>query len=133
MFTDLHYAGAMLNPYLQRHMELQQNGEAKHALDRVFCRLSNPLGVRFNEVMAEMIEYEKHLRPYSLKEVPNIRVANLQPHQWWSSIGGEALPKIAKRVLLSRAQHLRTSAIGVCIPLCTTKTEIVLVQRRQRT
>ena len=96
MLTDLHYARAMLNPYLGAHMELQQNGEAKRALNRVFCRLSNPLGVGFNK---EMIEYEERLGPYSLEEALGIRVANLQPYQWWSRVGGEALPKIAKRVL----------------------------------
>ena len=99
MLTDLYYVGAMLNPYLRGHMELQQNGEAKRALNRVFRRLSNPLGVGFNEVMAEMTEYEERLGPYSPEEAPDIRVANLQPHQWWSRVGGEALPKIAKRVL----------------------------------
>ena len=50
-------------------------------------------------MMAEMTEYEERLGPYSSKEAPDIRVANLQPHQWWSRVGGEALPKIAKRVL----------------------------------
>ena len=99
MLTDLHYAGAILNPYLRGHMELQQNGEAKRALNRVFCRLSNPLGVGFNEVMAEMTEYEERLGPYSPKEAPDIQVTNLQPHQWCTRVGGEALPKIAKRVL----------------------------------
>ena len=99
MLTDLHYTGTMLTPYLQGHMELQQNGEAKCALNRVFCRLSNPLGVGFNEVMVEMIEYEERLGPYSPEEAPDIRVANLQPHQWWPRVGGEALPKIAKWVL----------------------------------
>ena len=98
MLTDLHYAGAMLNPYLRGHMELQQNGEAKCALNKVFCRLSNPLGVGFNEVMAEMTEYEERLGPYSPEEASDIRVANLQPHQWWSRVGREALPKIAKRI-----------------------------------
>ena len=99
MLTDLHYVGAMLNLYLRGHMELQQNGEAKRALNRVFRRLSNPLGMGFNEVMAEMTEYEERLGRYSPEEVPDIRVANLQPHHWWSRVGGEALPKIAKRVL----------------------------------
>ena len=80
-------------------MELQQNGEAKRALNMVFHRLSNPLGVGFNEVMAEMTEYEERPGPYSPEEAPDIRVANLQPHQWWSRVGGEALPKITKRVL----------------------------------
>ena len=65
----------------------------------VFRRLSNLLGVGFNEVMAEMTKYEERLGSYSPEEAPDIRVANLQPHQWWSRVGGEALPKIAKRVL----------------------------------
>ena len=99
MLTDLHYAGAMLNPYLGGHMELQHNGEVKRALNRVFHRLSNPLGVRYNEMMAEMTEYEERLGLYSPEEAPDVRVANLQPHQWWSRVGGEALPKIAKQVL----------------------------------
>ena len=50
-------------------------------------------------MMAEMTKYEERLGPYSPEEAPDIRVANLQPHQWWSKVGGEALPKIAKRVL----------------------------------
>ena len=99
MLTDLHYAEAMLNPYLRGHMELQQNRKTKHALNRVFRRLSNPLGMGFNEVMAEMIEYEECLRLYSPEEASDIRVANLQPHQWWPRVGGEALSKIAKWVL----------------------------------
>ena len=63
MLTNLYYAGAMLDPYLRGHIELQQNGEAKCALNRVFRRLSNPLGVGFNEVMADMTEYEERLGP----------------------------------------------------------------------
>ena len=35
----------------------------------------------------------------SLEEAPDIRVANVQPHQWWSRVDEEALSKIAKRVL----------------------------------
>ena len=99
MLTDLHYARAMLNPYLRGHMELQQNREAKHALNRVFRRLSNPLGMGFNEVMVEMTEYDERLGSYSPEEAPDIRVANLQPHQWWSRVGRKALSKIAKQVL----------------------------------
>ena len=80
-------------------MELQQNGEAKRALNMVFRRLSNPFGMGFHEVMAEMTEYEERLGSYSPEEAPDIRIVNLQPHQWWSRVGKEALSKIAKRVL----------------------------------
>ena len=65
MLTDLHYAGAMLNPYLWGLAELQYYGKAKRALNRMFRRWSNPLGVGFNEVMAEMTEYEERLGSYS--------------------------------------------------------------------
>ena len=82
MLTDLHYVGAMLNPCLRGLAELQHNGEAKRALNKVFCGWSDPLGVGFNEVMAEMIEYEEWLGSYSPEKAPNIRKANLQPHQW---------------------------------------------------
>ena len=61
--------------------------------------MENPLGVGFNKVMAKMTEYEERLGPYSPEEVPDIQEANLQPHQWWSKVGREALPKIAKQVL----------------------------------
>ena len=80
MLTDLHYVGAMLNPYLQGLAKLQHNGEAKRALNRVFCRWSNRLGVEFNKIMAEMTEYAEWLGPYSPEEAPDIREANLQPH-----------------------------------------------------
>jgi hypothetical protein len=32
---DLHYAGALLNPYLKDVLEIQENGDAKRALNRV--------------------------------------------------------------------------------------------------
>ena len=82
MLTDLHYVGAMLNPYLWRLAELQYNGEAKRALNKVFYKWSNPFGVGFNKAMAEMTEYEEQLGPYRLEEALDIREANQQPHQW---------------------------------------------------
>ena len=89
----------MLNPYLWGLAELQHNGEAKRALNRVFRRWSNLLGVEFNKVMAEMTEYEEWIGLYSPNKARDIWEANLQPHHWWSRIAGEALPKIAKQVL----------------------------------
>ena len=82
MLTDLYYVGAMLNPYLWGLVELQHNGEAKQALNKVFHRWSNLLGVGFNKVMAKMTKYDKWLEPYSPEEALDIWEANLQPHQW---------------------------------------------------
>jgi hypothetical protein len=44
MITDVHYIGALLNPFLMNVMEIQNNGIAKHALNRVVQKLSGPLG-----------------------------------------------------------------------------------------
>jgi hypothetical protein len=54
MLTDLHYTGALLNPFLMNVMEIQNNGTAKRALNRVMQKLSIPLRVDFNKVMTEL-------------------------------------------------------------------------------
>jgi hypothetical protein len=59
MLTDLYYAGALLNPFLMNVMEIQNNGTAKRALNRVVQKLSGPLRVDFNEVMNELTQYEE--------------------------------------------------------------------------
>jgi hypothetical protein len=99
MLTDLHYAGTLLNPFLMTVMEIQNNGTAKRVLNRVVQKLSGPLGVDFNEVMNELIQYEEQQGPYGSLEAPNIHEGNLLPYEWWHRVGGNALPIIAKRIL----------------------------------
>jgi hypothetical protein len=99
MLTDLHYAGALLNLYLKVVLEIQENGDAKRALNRVVYKLCAILGVRFNDAMAELTEYEERRGPYNLVEAPDIQEAHMELHQWWHRVGGNALPKIAKRIL----------------------------------
>jgi hypothetical protein len=70
MVTDLHYAGALLNPYLKDVLEIQENGDAKCALNRVVHKLCAILGVEFNDAMAELTEYEERRGPYSPVEYP---------------------------------------------------------------
>jgi hypothetical protein len=99
MITDLHYAGALLNPFLMNVMEIQNNGTAKRALNRIVQKLSGPLGVDFNEVMNELTQYEEQQGPYGPLEAPNIHEGNLLLHQWWHRVCGNALPIIAKWIL----------------------------------
>jgi hypothetical protein len=73
MITDLHYAGALLNHFLMNVMEIQNNGTVKCTLNRVVQKLSDPLGIDFNEVMNELTQYEEQQGPYGLLEAPNIR------------------------------------------------------------
>jgi hypothetical protein len=78
--TDLQYAGALLNPFFMNVMEIQNNGTAKRALNRVVQKLSGPLRVDFNEVMNELTQYEEQQGPYSPLEALNICEGNLLPH-----------------------------------------------------
>jgi hypothetical protein len=72
----------------------------KHALNRVVHKLCAVRGVRFNDAMAELIEYKECRGPYSPVEAPNIREVHMEPHQWWHRMNGKALPKITKRIML---------------------------------
>jgi hypothetical protein len=67
--------------------------------NRVGHKISVVLGVRFDDAMAELTEYEERRGPYSPVEALDIRKANLEPHQWWHRIGGRALIKITKYIL----------------------------------
>ena len=100
MLTDLHHAGALLNPFLADVVEVHSNGAAKSALNRVIRQLSMPLGVSVAEAMQELTQFEEKTGPFDpLLEAPDIIQCKLQPHQWWNRVGGNALPAIAKRVL----------------------------------
>jgi hypothetical protein len=93
MITDLYYAGALLNPYLNDVLEIQENRDAKHALNRVVHKLCAILGIRFNDTMAELTKYEECQGLYSPVEALDIQEAHMELHQWWHRVGGKALQK----------------------------------------
>jgi hypothetical protein len=99
MLTDLHYAGALLNPNLKDVLEIQENGDAKRVLNRVVHKLCTVLGIQINDAMAELTKYKECQGPFSPVEAPDIQEAHMEPHQWWHRVGGRALPKIAKCIL----------------------------------
>jgi len=100
MLTNLHYARALLNPCLIDVALVHNNDMDKKALDRVICQLAMPLGVSKDEAMQELVQFEERTRPFDpFIEAPDITQCELLPHQWWNWVGGNALPKIAKRVL----------------------------------
>jgi hypothetical protein len=63
MVTDVHYTGALLNPYLKDFLEIQENGDVKRALNRVMRKLCAILRVGFNNAIAELTEYEERRGP----------------------------------------------------------------------
>ena len=72
MLTDLHYAAALLNPYLTDCGDLQRSRNAKHACNRVLRHLCGCLGVNHNDVMDELTHFEERTGPYGLLEAPDI-------------------------------------------------------------
>ena len=54
VFTDLHYVGALLNPYLKDNATLRADGTVLRALYRIILKLEDVVGVRFDDVMAEL-------------------------------------------------------------------------------
>ena len=83
MLTNLHYAAALLNPYLWNVAAIQNSGEAKRALNRVIRKLSEPLGVVYEEVVRELVQFEERTGPFNTTlEAPDLAQCNLLPHQW---------------------------------------------------
>jgi hypothetical protein len=99
MLMDLYYAGVLLNSYLKHVLKIQENGDAKRAMNKMVHKLCSVLGVWFNNTMAELTKYKERRGPYSLVEAPDIQEAHLELFQWWHRVGGKILPKIAKRIL----------------------------------
>jgi hypothetical protein len=98
--SDLHYAGALLNPYLIKDMELCDDQNAMAGLMRVFQRLTNT-AEEFQAVKAEFNMYFHTMSPYCGEHVWSSMEVKEVPHLWWFTSGsvGKLLPRIACRIL----------------------------------
>jgi hypothetical protein len=72
MFNDLHYAGAILNPFLEYHPYLKGDGPTLCALYRVIRLLEKPICVHFDDCMVELTQYKERSGPYNPEESPDI-------------------------------------------------------------
>jgi hypothetical protein len=79
--SDLHYAGALLNPHLIKDMELRDDQKAMAGLMRVFQRLTDT-AEEFQAVKAEFNLYFHTISPYCGDHV-------------WNSMGVKEVPQIA--------------------------------------
>jgi len=57
MLIDLHYAGALLNPFMTDVTSLHKDGIAKRALNKVIQKISASLGLSANKVMTQFTEF----------------------------------------------------------------------------
>ena len=64
--------------------------------NEVVHKLCTILGIRFNDVIAELTEYKERQGPYSPMESPNIQEAHMELHQWWHKVGNNAFSEDGK-------------------------------------
>jgi hypothetical protein len=98
--SDLHYAGALLNPDLIKDMELRDDQHAMAGLMRVFQRLTDTTE-EFQAVKVEFNLYFHTMSRYCGEHVwSSIRVKEVA-HLWWFTSGsvGKLLPCIVRRIL----------------------------------
>jgi hypothetical protein len=98
--SDLHYAGALLNPHLIKDIELCDDQNAMAGLMRVFQRLTNT-AEEFQVMKAEFNLYFHTMSPYCGEHVWSSMGVKEVPHLWWFISGsvGKLLPRIARRIL----------------------------------
>jgi hypothetical protein len=98
--SDLHYAGALLNPHLIRDMELRDDQNAMAGLMRVFQKLYDT-DEEFQAVKVEFHSYFQTLSPYCGEHVWSPAGVKEVAHVWWFISGsvGKLLPRIAQRIL----------------------------------
>jgi hypothetical protein len=98
--SDLHYAGALLNPHFIKDMELRDDQNAMAGLMRVFQRLTDT-AEEFQAVKAEFNLYFHTMSPYCGEHVWSSMGVKKVPHLWWFTSGsvGKLLPCIVRRIL----------------------------------
>jgi hypothetical protein len=98
--SDLHYAGALLNPHLIKDMELRDDQHVMAGLMRVFQRLTDTVE-EFQAVKVEFNLYFHTMSPYCGEHVWSSIGVKEVPHLWWfTSVSvGKLLPRIVRRIL----------------------------------
>jgi hypothetical protein len=98
--SDLHYAGALLNPHLIKDMELRDDQNAMAGLMRVFQRLTDT-AKEFQAVKAEFKLYFHTMSPNCGEHVWSSMGVKEVPHLWWFTSGSvrKLLPRITRRIL----------------------------------
>jgi hypothetical protein len=98
--SDLHYAGALLNPHPIKDMELRDDQNAMARLMRVFQRLTDT-AEEFQAVKTEFNLYFHTMSSYYGEHVWSSMGVKEVPHLWWFTSGsvGKLLPRIARRIL----------------------------------
>ena len=98
MLTDLHWAGAMLNPILRNWASLHGHKHTKRILKQCFrkCYLDDNT---YMEVLNQYQDFLENRGPFADSTNPSVHVTSF--HEWCDAIGGgtKALQTIARHIL----------------------------------
>ena len=103
--TNLHSAGALLNPYLLHDEELGDDSDVVTAYKRVLQNLCTP--ETYPDIVQEFLAFRHKRAPFH--DMLNPKQQKCSPYAWWDFEGacGKLLAPIAKRIL---AQTVSTSS-----------------------
>ena len=99
MTTDLHHAGAILNPYLLDDLSIHEDAAVKSGFLDAMRRLTTGIDGQYGRVVAEFQAFKE--RRGAFANMPLAMEANIPPHEWWDLVGeGDThLTPLAKRIL----------------------------------
>ena len=122
--SDLHYAGALLNPYLIKDMELRDDHNVMSRLMKVFQRLTDT-AEEFQAVKAEFNLYFHTMSPYYRKHVWSSMEVKEVPYLWWFRSGSieKLLPRITKKTTMPDQRRYATTSEVFLRPGCIPNSE----------
>ncbi len=98
LMTNLHYAMALLNPYLLGEVCLHGDANAKEALKRVLWKIAC-IPIACTLVLRNFVDFVKSQGPFY--DTPPIKDLDLLPHEWWNLIraSGHTFAPVARYIL----------------------------------
>jgi hypothetical protein len=95
--TDLHYAGALLNPYLFLNKELANDSDSLITCKRVLQKLCSP--ETYPDVVQDFLAFRHKQGPFH--DMLDPKDQKCSPHDWWAFEGAcrKSIEPIVRRIL----------------------------------
>jgi hypothetical protein len=121
--TNLHYARALLDPYLLGEVYLHDDANAKEVLNKVLWKIvCTPIAYAL--VLKKIVDFVKSQGPFS--NTPPIKDLDLFPHEWWDlmELVDAHLHPLPIAFWHKCVSYYHVSKIGIHVHLSIAKCEI---------
>ncbi len=119
MKIDLHYVGALFNPYLLGNNMIHDDVDAKGGIKWVLWKMLVN-AISHVQVLINFANLVKGQGPFV--NIPTTTSLNMPLHEWWDLIKASA--RIVKHIFPKSVQHHHVNEIRIHIPLCITRCKI---------